>query len=112
MTDPAEMKHVGVSVAAAALLLAGATPGEARDVMGLLEKAAAARLALERRQGAELVKAAADRAAAEATETAVAAAWRTWYGEALREVLDLPPAGADARLRGAVERAVERLAKQ
>jgi aminopeptidase YwaD len=112
MTSPAEMKHVGVSVAATALLLAGATPRDASDVAALLGRAASARLALERRQGAELVKAAPDRAAAEATEQAVIAAWRKWYGEALRETLDLPPGGADAELRAAVERAAERLAKQ
>jgi hypothetical protein len=105
MTDPGEMKNAGVSVAAAALLLAGATPRESMDVVGLLEQAASARLALERRQGADLVKAASDKAAAEATEAAVVAAWRKWYGEAIREVLDLPPTGADAGLRAAVDRA-------
>jgi len=110
MTDPAEMKYVGVGVAAAALLLAGATPGDAADVVRLLEGAASTRLALERRQGAELVRAAPDTAAAEKTEAAVMAAWRKWYGEALREVLDLPPSGADADLQAAVDRALERLA--
>jgi hypothetical protein len=110
MTDPGEMKNVGVSVGATALLLAGAAQRDAIDVAALLERAALARLALERRQGAALVEAASDRAAAEATEAAVIAAWRTWYGQALREVLDLPPGGADPNLRGAVERAAERLA--
>jgi hypothetical protein len=110
MTDPLEMKHVGVSVAAAALLLAGATRADAAEFLRLLEEAAIWRLALERRQGAELVKAASDKAAADATEAAVMTAWRKWYAEALREVVDLPPAGADADLREAVERAVERLA--
>jgi hypothetical protein len=112
MTDPAEMARVGVSVAATALLLASATPREAMDVVGLLERAASARLALERRQGAALVNVATDRAAAEATEAAVIAAWRTWYGEALHEALALPPDGADTDLRAAVDRAIDRLAKQ
>jgi len=112
MTDPAEMRHVGVGVAATALLLAGATPRDARDVTRLIEQAASSRLVLERRQGAELVKAASDKAAAAATEAAVIAAWRKWYGEALREVIDLPPAGADADLWTAVEGAIARLAKQ
>ena len=58
------------------------------------------------------MKSAPDTAAAEATEAAVMAAWRKWYGEALREVLDLPPGGADADLRAAVDRALERVAKQ
>jgi aminopeptidase YwaD len=111
MTSPAEMKHVGVSVAATALLLAGASPADAADVVRLLASAAAARLALEARQGAALVKAAPDPAAAEATEAAVAAAWRTWYVEALRSVLDLPPAGPTAALHAAVERAAAKLAK-
>ena len=53
-----------------------------------------------------------DKAAAEATEAAVMAAWRKWYGEALREVLDLPPGGADPALRTAVEGALQRLAVQ
>ena len=112
MTDPAEMKRVGVSVAATALLLAGAGARDAADVVRLLDRAASARFALERRQGAALVKAASDMAAAEATEAAVMAAWRKWYGEALREVLDLPPGGADPALRTAVERALQRLAVQ
>jgi len=112
MTDPAEMKYVGVSVAATALLLAGATPRDAFDVTRLIEQAAVSRLALERRQGDGLVQAAPDKVAAEATETAVLAAWRKWYGEALREILDLPPAGADTDLRAAVERAVQRVMKQ
>jgi aminopeptidase YwaD len=110
MTDPAEMKYVGVGVAATALLLAGAAPRDAIDVVRLVEQAAISRLALERRQGAGLVKEARDRAAAEATEAAVIAAWRKWYGEALREALELPPGGADLDLRSAVDRALQRIA--
>jgi hypothetical protein len=112
MTDPAEMKQVGVNVAATALLLASASPRDAADVARLVEQAAIARLALERRQGRALVADAADTSAAEATEAAVQAAWRKWYGEALREVIDLPPAGADQALRQAVEQAVARITKQ
>ncbi len=112
MTDPAEMKRVGASVAGAALLLAGATSRDAMDVIRLIEQAADSRLRLERRQGVGLVNEAEDRATAEATEIAVIAAWRKWYGEALREVLDLPPSGADADLRAAVERAIDRVMKQ
>jgi hypothetical protein len=112
MTSPAEMEHVGVTVGATSLLLAGATPRDAVEIAGLLERAASARFALERRQGVGLVKAAPDTTAAEATEAAVMAAWRTWYAEALREVLDLPPAGKTPELRHAVERAVGRVTKQ
>ena len=99
-------------MAATALLLAGATPREAIEVSHLLVVAAASRFRLERRQGATLVQSAPDKAAAEATEAAVMAAWRKWYGEALREVLDLPPGGADPALRTAVEGALQRLAVQ
>jgi hypothetical protein len=112
MTSANQMKNVGVSMAATALLLAGATERDAMDVARLVERAALSRLALERRQGAGLVAAAQDRDAAEATEATVMAAWRKWYGEALREVLDLPPGGADSGLRTAVERALEHVARR
>jgi hypothetical protein len=112
MTDPAEMKKVGVNVAATALLLASATPRDAADVARLVEQAAIARLALERRQGRLLEADAADKSAAEATEAAVQAAWRKWYGEALREAIALPPTGATPELRAAVDRAVEWVTKQ
>jgi hypothetical protein len=111
MTDPAEMKRVGVNVAATAWLLASASSRDAVEVVRLVEQAAAARLALERRQGSMLVRDAADKAAAETTEAAVQAAWRTWYSEALREAIALPPAGADDRLTRAVEQAVLRVAR-
>ncbi|HOG29051.1 MAG TPA: M28 family peptidase [Vicinamibacterales bacterium] len=109
MTSPSEMEHVAVSAGAAALLLAGASATEARQVVALLEHAARERLALERRQGAALVRAAPDRAAAEATEAEVMAAWLTWYAEAVRSVADLPPGGADAALARRIDEAVTRL---
>ena len=112
MTDPAEMKQVGVNVAAAAHLLASASPADAADIARLVEQAAIARFALERRQGRAIVADAADKPAAEATEAAVQAAWRKWYGEALREVIDLPPAGADQRLTKAVDQAIARITRQ
>jgi hypothetical protein len=111
MTSANEMKSVGVCTAATALLLAGATERDAMDVVRLVEQAAWSRLTLERRQGAVLVEAAKDRDVAETTEAAVMVAWRKWYGEALREILDLPPGGANPALRTAVERALERLSK-
>jgi hypothetical protein len=111
MTSPTEMKHVGASVAATALLFAGATAQDAQDVVRLIESAAASRLALERRQGAALVAAAADKPAAEAVEIAVDSAWRTWYAEALRSVLALSPGGAGPDLSSRVDEAVARLAR-
>jgi len=112
MTSPTEMKHVGASVAATALLFASASARDAQDVVRLIESAAASRLALERRQGAALVAAASDKPAAEAVEAAVEAAWRQWYAEALLGVLELPPGVASPDLSRLVDDAVARLAKQ
>ena len=111
-TSPAEMKHVGVSIAATALLLAGATDADARDLVGLLDAAATARLALERRQGMAIVGAAPDKAAAEAREAQITAAWVKWYGEALGEIVSLPAGGASDALKQKVDQATARLAKQ
>jgi hypothetical protein len=110
MTDPVEMKRVGISVGATALLLASAAQSEATGVADLIVAAAARRLRLERSQGAARVAKAEDQAAAKAEEAAVEAAWRKWYAEALREVIDLPPGGPSQELRTAVERALRRLA--
>jgi hypothetical protein len=104
-SSPAVMEHVGVSVAATVLLLATATDADAMAVAGLLESAASDRLALERRQGRTLVEKAADRAAAEAVEERVQAAWRKWYGEALDAVLRLPVTPASDALAARVARA-------
>jgi hypothetical protein len=110
-TSPAEMKHVGVSIAATALALGGATTADAEDVVRLLEAAAMARLTLETQQGAALIAAASDKPAAQATEAAVMAAWKKWYGEALRSVLALPTGGATPGLERRVSEAVERVGR-
>jgi hypothetical protein len=104
-----EMRNVGISVAATAWLLASADVGDAEAVVELLESAAARRLTLERAQGAELVRAAADRPAAEARERQVMEAWRRWYAEALDSALALPAGGATAGLRARVAEARSRL---
>ena len=108
-TSPAEMKHSGVSVAATALLLASATDADARAVVALIESAAAGRLALEQKQGAQIVASAPDRAAAEAREAQVKAAWIKWFGEALKETLSLSAAGPSDQLKSLVEHAVATL---
>jgi hypothetical protein len=100
-----EMRHVGIAVATTAWLLASATDTDALAVMQLIEEAGRERLALERRQGAELVAAAADRRVAEAQERAVLAAWRRWYREALDSVLRLPARAPSAELRRRVSAA-------
>ena len=109
MTAPSTMVHVGVSVGAAASVLASATEADALALVGLVEAAAAARLELEARQGRALVAQAADPAAAEATEAAVRAAWVKWYGEALDSVVTLPAGGATERLETRVAEAKTRL---
>jgi Zn-dependent M28 family amino/carboxypeptidase len=73
-TSPAEMVNVGVSVATSAYFLASATAADAREVTALLDRAAAARLALEQRQGAS---------------AEILAAWRKWYAEARASVARL-----------------------
>jgi aminopeptidase YwaD len=108
-SSPETMEHVGLTVATSAWFLASADDVDARAVLELLEDAASKRFALERRQGAELVAAASDRAAAEKTEQQVIAAWINWYDEALDSVLTLPAAGASAELREAVAAAKARL---
>jgi aminopeptidase YwaD len=104
-TSPLEMINVGVAVATSAWFLASADERDALAVVDLLAASAEARLALEKKQGAALVAAAADRAQAEATESLVIAAWRKWYLEALDSVRRLPtrpPSQAlDARVAGA-----------
>jgi hypothetical protein len=100
---------VGITVATSAWFLASADDVDARAVLELLEDAASKRLALERRQGAELVAAASDRAAAEKTEQQVIAAWIKWYSEAFDSVLTLPAGEPSAELREAVADAKARL---
>jgi hypothetical protein len=78
--------------------------------VALVLQAARARISLERSQGKAAVEAAEDRASATAIEAAVQAAWKKWYAEALREAVDLPPAGPSQELRTAVEEALKRLA--
>ena len=97
-TSALEMVNVGVAVATSAWFLASADERDANAVAALLAASASARLALEAKQGAALVAAATDRAKAEDTETAVVAAWRKWYGEALESVRRLPVKGPSAAL--------------
>jgi aminopeptidase YwaD len=91
-----EMRNVGITVATSAYFLASANEADAVAVVGLLERAAAARLAFERKQGPEIVAKAGDRAAAEKVESQVVAAWMTWYREAFDSVLRLPAGGVSA----------------
>jgi hypothetical protein len=66
-------------------------------------------LALERRQGSEIVAKASDRAAAEATESQVIGAWIKWYGEAFDSVSRLPVTGPTDALASRIQAARARL---
>jgi aminopeptidase YwaD len=103
--SPAEMKNVGVTVASSAYLLSSAAEPDALAVADLLRRAALDRLALERRQGPDLIAKAPDRAAAEKVEADVVAAWIKWYGEAIDSVSGLVAEGASPRLQAAIREA-------
>jgi Zn-dependent M28 family amino/carboxypeptidase len=108
-TSAHEMEHVGLAVATSAWVLASATEADAAAVLTLLEAAAARRLEVERVQGPALVLASPDRAAAEAVERQVLAAWIKWYGEAFESVLRLPVAPPSPDLRARVAAATAAL---
>ncbi len=101
------MQNVGVTVATSAYFLASATEADALSVVDLLERAAATRLALERKQGPDLVAKASDRAAAEKIEQQVIAAWIKWYGEAFDSVARLPASGPSAVVQSRIDKAKE-----
>jgi hypothetical protein len=74
-TSAGEMVNVGVSVATSAYFLASATDDDATQVTGLIDRAAADRIALEQRQNAT---------------PEILDAWRKWYAEARDSVTRLP----------------------
>ena len=106
-----EMRNVGVTVATSAYFLASATEADALAVIDLLQRAAVARLALERKQGAELVANAEDRAVAEKHEQQVVAAWIKWYDEAFETVKKLPAKASGATVQSRIEAAKKELRK-
>jgi aminopeptidase YwaD len=108
-TSALEMVNVGVAVATSAWFLASADERDAIAVADLLAASASARLALEQKQGATLVASASDPAKAEATEAAVIAAWRKWYGEALESVRRLPVKGTSPALDARIAQSKQRL---
>jgi aminopeptidase YwaD len=109
MVSTATMKHIGVSVGAAALLLASATEHDADTIVDLLAHAAADRLALERTQGATLIARATDRTAAETTERQVREAWVSWFAGALDSVAALPVQAPSPALQAHIARAKQAL---
>ena len=105
----AEMENVAALVATSAYFLASASAEDAMSVLALIERAARARLALEGKQGAELIAKAPDKAAAARIEEQVVAAWKTWYSHAFDSVGRLPVTGTSAALSRAIADVKERL---
>ena len=85
-TSPAEMKNVGVAVAASAWLLASANDAQASQVVDVVSEAGRSRLTQEITSGAKLAAADKDPAASQAREATIIAAWRKWYAQAVRSV--------------------------
>jgi hypothetical protein len=108
-TSPLSIYNVGMAVATSMWFLASADDRDATAVVDLLSASAGVRLTLEQKQGTALVAAAGDRAKAEETEAAVAAAWRTWYLEALESVRRLPVRGSSPTLDAKIAQAQQRL---
>jgi len=105
-----EMANVGVLVATSAYFLASANQRDALATVTLIERAAASRIALERRQGADLVARTADRAAGEQVEAQVIEAWKKWYSEALDSVARLSVSGPSPAVNAAIDAAKHRIA--
>lgn len=89
-TSPAEMVNVGVAVATSAWFLASASEGDSLATVGVIARAAQARLALEKTQAAT---------------PEILDAWTKWYAEALESVRHLPVTGPSAAVDAAVVRA-------
>ena len=88
-TSPEEMRNVGVAVGATGWLFASASESVALEVAKIVAAAGRDRIAVEEREGAKLAATASDSAAARARETTILAAWRKWYGEAVRSATRL-----------------------
>jgi aminopeptidase YwaD len=90
-TSPAEMRNVGVAMAASAWLLASADEAMALQVAEVVASAGTARVAIEQKDGTALP-----------SHPEVLAAWRKWSAEAVRSVTRLvtvsPSAALTARL--------------
>jgi hypothetical protein len=98
------MRNVAVAVGATAWFLASADEAMALDAGWLVADAGRARLALEQVEGATLAAADANPAAARAREATILAAWRTWYGEAVRSVSRLVVGEPGASFAAEVEK--------
>jgi Zn-dependent M28 family amino/carboxypeptidase len=88
-TSPAEMRNVGVAVAASAWLLASTREQTAVDVATLVATAGRARLDIEQREGARLASAETDHATASLRQDQIIQAWKKWYDEAVKSAARL-----------------------
>jgi hypothetical protein len=95
-TSAAEMRNVGVSVAASAWLLASANEKTTLAVAELVAKAGQARISIEEIEGAKLAAAEPDRVVASRKQDQIVQAWKKWYDEAVRSAsrLIVGPASA------------------
>jgi aminopeptidase YwaD len=91
-TSAAEMVNVGVAVATSAWFLASASQRDALAVVDLIAASAAARLALERRQGPD--------------QREVQAAWVKWYRQALDSIRTLPVTGPSSQVDARVAQSI------
>jgi hypothetical protein len=95
-TSADEMRNVGVAVAASAWLMASATQPIAEAAGEVVSRAGQARVRIEEREGKDV-----------ADNPKVVAAWRTWYGEAVRSVRRL----VVGPVTGLFDQRIEQLAK-
>jgi hypothetical protein len=91
-TSPAEMRNVGVAMAASAWLLASADEAMALHVADLVASAGTARVAIELREGATMP-----------SHAEALSAWRTWSAEAVRSVTRLVTVPVSAALTARLE---------
>ena len=95
-TSADEMRNVGVAVAASAWLMASATQAIAESAAAVVSSAGQARVLIEEREGKD--------GSANAT---IVAAWRKWYGEAVRSAWRL----VVGPVTGLFDQRIEQLAK-
>ncbi len=95
-TSADEMRNVGVAVAASAWLMASATQALAESAAAVVSSAGQARVLIEEREGKD-----------GSTNATIVAAWRKWYGEAVRSARRL----VVGPVTGLFDQRIEQLAK-
>ena len=107
--SPQEMANVGTSLATTALLLADCNEADARELLTLLEKRAAWRMATELVNSRKALETAPDRKGAFEEEEKILHAWEKWYHEAFASVSALPATPASPKLLEMIRHAQMRL---